>query len=54
MLWGKGGGEVAHAPPSVTKKKGIQLKILKFTNELKNLKNLNFESIGMIKQKATV
>lgn len=49
-----GGGEVAHAPPSVTKKKGIQLKILKFTNELKNLKNLNFESIGMIKQKATV
>lgn len=49
-----GGVEGACAPPSVTKKKRIQLKILKFTNELKNLKNLNFESIGMIKQKATV
>lgn len=53
MLWG-GGGEGARAPPSVAKKKRIQLTILKFTNELKNLKNLNFESIGMIKQKATV
>lgn len=49
-----GGGEGARASPSVTKKKKFQLKILKFTNELKNQKNLNFESIGMIKQKATV
>ena len=51
---GGGGGEGARASPSVTKKKRFQLKILKFTNELKNQKNLNFESIGIIKQKATV
>ena len=47
-----GGGGVH--PPWLPKKKKFQLKILKFTNKLKNLKNSNFESIGMIKQKATV
>ena len=35
-----GAGEGARASPSVTKKKRFQLKILKFTNELKNQKNL--------------
>ena len=44
-----------HVHPLGSKKKNVSVKrILKFTNEIKNLNNLNFESIEMIKQKDTV
>ena len=42
-------------PPRFQKKKNVSVKrILKFTNEIKNINNLNFESTEMIKQKDTV
>ena len=44
-----------HVHPPRFQKKNVSVKrILKFTNEIKNLNNLNFESIEMIKQKDTV
>ena len=44
-----------HVRPPRFQKKNVSVKrILKFTNEIKNLNNLNFESIEMIKQKDTV
>ena len=51
----RGGALGACAPPLGSKKKNVSVeRILKFTNEIKNLNNLNFESIEMIKQKDTV
>ena len=50
----RGGALGARAPPRFQKKNVSVKRILKFTNEIKNLNNLNFESIEMIKQKDTV
>ena len=49
-------GEVhgARAPPWLSKRNALVKKILQFTNEVKNLNNVNFESIETVKQKATV